>query len=136
MIFSAKCEYGIKAMLDLSINGTADQPVQVRVIADRADIPEGFLEQIMADLRKAGLAESIRGVHGGYVPAKTAEVTKLADVIEAIEGPLTPGGGLRETVDPPAGTRSPVIQDVGLDVRDCVMGVLSTMDLAHLREKM
>jgi Rrf2 family protein len=136
MIFSAKCEYGIKAMLDLSINGQPQHPVQVRVIAERADIPEGFLEQIMADLRKAGLVESIRGAHGGYVLARGADDINLADVIEAIDGPVTPGGCLREEVDPTSGTSIAVIQDVWLDVRDCVMDVLSTMDLAHLREKL
>jgi Rrf2 family protein len=136
MIFSAKCEYGIKAMLDLSINSERTHPVQVRVIAERADIPEGFLEQIMADLRKAGLVESVRGAHGGYVLAKSSEAINLADVIEAIDGPVTPGGCLRETVDPNSGTSIAVIQDVWLDVRDCVMDVLSTMDLAHLREKL
>jgi Rrf2 family protein len=136
VIFSAKCEYGIKAMLDLSINGLPEQPVQVRVIADRAEIPEGFLEQIMSDLRRAGLVESIRGAHGGYVLARPAEAINLADVIEAIDGPVTPGGCLRETPDPGSGTSIAVIQDVWLDVRDCVMDVLSTMDLAHLREKL
>src|SRR5258708_2094026 len=136
MIFSAKCEYGIKAMLDLSINGQPDQPVQVRVIADRAEIPEGFLEQIMADLRKAGLVESIRGAHGGYGLPKPAEAINLADVIEAIHGPVTPGGCLREAGDPHSGTSIAVIQDVWLDVRARGMDVLSTMDLAHLREKL
>jgi len=136
MIFSAKCEYGIKAMLDLSINGGGSHPVQVRVIAERADIPEGFLEQIMSDLRKAGLVESLRGAHGGYVLARPADEINLADVIEAIDGPVTPGGCLRETVDPQSGTSIAVIQDVWIDVRDCVMDVLSTMDLKHLREKL
>src|SRR5258708_23987149 len=126
MIFSAKCEYGIKAMLDLSINGQPDQPVQVRVIADRAEIPEGFLEQIMADLRKAGLVESIRGAHGGYVLSKPAESINLAYGIEAIDGSVTPGGCLREEVDPRSGTSIAVIQDTWLDVSHCVMDVLST----------
>src|SRR5947209_17215413 len=90
----------------------------------------------MADLRKAGLVESIRGAHGGYVLARPAERINLADVIEAIDGPVTPGGCLRETVEPDSGTSIAVIQDVWIDVRDCVMDVLSTMDLAHLREKM
>ena len=49
---------------------------------------------------------------------------------------MTPGGCLREAVDPHSGTSIAVIQDVWLDVRDCVMDVLSTMDLAHLREKL
>jgi Rrf2 family protein len=136
MIFSAKCEYGIKAMLDLSINATDGLPVQVRRIADRAEIPEGFLEQIMSDLRRAGLVESLRGAHGGYRLARDPERINLADVIEAIDGPVTPGGCLRETVAPDSGTSIAVIQDVWIDVRDCVMDVLSTMDLAHLREKM
>ena len=136
MIFSAKCEYGIKAMLDLSINGGPELPVQVRVIADRAEIPEGFLEQIMSDLRKAGLVESVRGAHGGYRLARPPEEINLADVIEAIDGPVTPGGCLRDSPDPASGTSIAVIQDVWLDVRDCVMDVLSTMDLAHLREKL
>jgi Rrf2 family protein len=136
MIFSAKCEYGIKAMLDLSINGGPELPVQVRVIADRAEIPEGFLEQIMGDLRKAGLVESVRGAHGGYRLARDPAHINLADVIEAIDGPVTPGGCLRDSPDPASGTSIAVIQDVWLDVRDCVMDVLSTMDLAHLREKL
>lgn len=136
MIFSAKCEYGIKAMLDLSINGGPELAVQVRVIADRAEIPEGFLEQIMGDLRKAGLVESVRGAHGGYRLARDPEQINLADVIEAIDGPVTPGGCLRDSPDPASGTSIAVIQDVWLDVRDCVMDVLSTMDLAHLREKL
>jgi len=136
MIFSAKCEYGIKAMLDLAINGQTRLPVQVRIISERAEIPEGFLEQIMADLRKAGLVESVRGAHGGYVLARDPEQINLADVIEAIDGPVTPGGCLREQVEPGSATSIAVIQDVWIDVRDCVMDVLSTMDLAHLREKM
>jgi Rrf2 family protein len=136
VIFSAKCEYGIKAMLDLSINGGDGQPVQVRVIAERAEIPEGFLEQIMSDLRRAGLVESVRGAHGGYRLARVSEDINLADVIEAIDGPVTPGGCLRDTVPAESGTSIAVIQDVWIDVRDCVMDVLSTMDLAHLREKL
>src|SRR5258708_14990884 len=100
MIFSAKCEYGIKAMLDLSINGQPDQPVQVRVIADRAEIPECFLEQIMADLRQAGLVESIRGAHGGYVLSMPAAAITLAHVIEAIDCPATPASCMREELDP------------------------------------
>ena len=68
--------------------------------------------------------------------SKPAEEINLADVIEAIDGPVTPGGCLRESVEPNSGTSIAVIQDVWLDVRDCVMDVLSTMDLAHLREKL
>ena len=68
--------------------------------------------------------------------ARAAEEINLADVIEAIDGPVTPGGCLRDSVDPSSGTSIAVIQDVWLDVRDCVMDVLSTMDLAHLREKL
>jgi Rrf2 family protein len=90
----------------------------------------------MGDLRKAGLVESVRGAHGGYRLARAAEEINLANVIEAIDGPVTPGGCLREGADPGSGTSIAVIQDVWLDVRDCVMDVLSTMDLAHLREKL
>ncbi|HSG05104.1 MAG TPA: Rrf2 family transcriptional regulator, partial [Nitrospiria bacterium] len=68
MKLSAKTEYGIQALLELaSRNG--DAPAQAKSIAQRQNIPYRFLEQVLNNLRKAGLIESIRGAQGGYTLA-------------------------------------------------------------------
>lgn len=87
MRFSAKGEYGVRAIIDIALF-SKKSPVQVKEIAGRQGIPERFLEQVMAALKRAGLVESIRGVQGGYLLAQSSRDISLTDVIEAIEGPL------------------------------------------------
>ncbi|HHX23377.1 MAG: RrF2 family transcriptional regulator [Tepidanaerobacteraceae bacterium] len=87
MRLSTKGRYGLKAMFDLSLNygGT---PVPLRDIAERQGLSENYLEQIIANLRKAGLVQSVRGAHGGYnLTRKPSEIT-VGDVLRAVEGPL------------------------------------------------
>ncbi len=135
MIFSAKCEYGIRAMLDLAMN-PEEGPVGVRTIAERRDISEGFLEQIMGALRKGGLVESIRGSRGGYVLARSPEEISLADVVVAIDGPVSTGPCVPGSESKRCQQMNIcVIQDVWVDVTDCIMTVLSTMTLASLKER-
>ena len=69
---------------------------------------------------------------GGFSRVDRAPEKLLSRLIHG----LTPGGCLRDSPDPGSGTSIAVIQDVWLDVRDCVMDVLSTMDLAHMRDKL
>ncbi len=87
MYFSAKGEYGIRAVLDLALaNGSA--PVQAKAIADRQGIPPRFLEHILSALKHAGLVDSERGAHGGYRLAKPASEIRIGDVIQALDGPI------------------------------------------------
>lgn len=63
-------------------------PVSLRSIADRQQISEHYLEQLVASLRKAGFVRSIRGAQGGYVLAKQPADIRVSDIVRAMDGPL------------------------------------------------
>src|SRR3546814_20270950 len=66
------------------------QPLTSTEIATRHAIPHKFLEQILVDLRNAGLLESRRGKHGGYVMLRPADTITFGEVLRLFEGPLAP----------------------------------------------
>ncbi len=88
MKITAKVEYAVLAIFELAI-GPADRQVQAREIAERQKIPLRFLEQILIQLKKAGLVKSVRGAAGGYLLARGPAMIRLKDVMEAVEGELT-----------------------------------------------
>ena len=89
MKLSTKGRYGLRALIDLA-RYSEDEPVPISSIAARQDISEGYLEQLMALMKKAGLVRSIRGAAGGYVLAKSAEDISVGDVLRSLEGKLEP----------------------------------------------
>ncbi len=89
MKLSTKGRYGLRAMIDMARYST-DEPVSIGSVASRQGISEGYLEQIVSLLRKAGLVHSIRGAGGGYVLAKKAEDISVGDILRALEGSLEP----------------------------------------------
>src|SRR3954462_7843384 len=86
---SQKLEYAMRAMIELSTRrgGTL---VPARAIAESQQIPLRFLEQQLGALHKAGLVESFRGAGGGCRLARAPEEIRVADVVDAIEGPMYP----------------------------------------------
>jgi Rrf2 family protein len=82
---SAKADYAVRAAVELA---TADGPVKGDRIAEAQSIPLKFLENILIELRHAGLVRSQRGRDGGYWLAKPAAEISIADVVRAVEGPL------------------------------------------------
>ena len=89
MKISTKGRYGLRALIDLAGYGEAE-PVSISSIASRQGISEGYLEQLMTLLKKAGLIKSIRGAGGGYVLAKEMSEISVGDVLRALEGNLEP----------------------------------------------
>ena len=87
MRVSAKTDYAIRAALELAA-ADDERPVKGERIATAQAIPLRFLENILMQLRHAGLVESRRGAEGGYRLARPASEVTLADVIRAIDGPL------------------------------------------------
>lgn len=87
MRLTAKSEYGLLAMIDLALN-SADQPVSAREVSERQVIPAKYLEQLMVQLRQAGLVSAVRGARGGFVLDRAAEDITVLHVVEALEGPL------------------------------------------------
>jgi Rrf2 family protein len=87
MRISAKADYAVRAMVELA--ATADEkPVKAERIATAQGIPLNFLENILGELRHAGLVRSHRGAEGGFRLAKQPADISVADVIRAVEGPL------------------------------------------------
>jgi len=88
MKITARVEYAVLALFELALGG-ADSQVQAREISTRQQIPLRFLEQILIQLKKAGLVKSVRGASGGYLLGRDASEISLKDVVEAVEGELT-----------------------------------------------
>ena len=87
MKLSTRGRYGIHAMYDLAICAKAG-PRSIKAIAERQDIPEAYLEQLIAALRKADLVTSTRGAQGGYALSRPASEITVGDVLRALEGGL------------------------------------------------
>jgi Rrf2 family protein len=87
MHVTAKADYAVRAVVELA-NGTQDAPRKVDELAQAQDIPVSFLENILAQLRSAGIVRSQRGPEGGYWLARPPSELNLAQVIRAVEGPL------------------------------------------------
>jgi len=89
MKFSARFEYALLALLYLKCEPD-ESPVSGRVLSEKLSLPYRFLEQILTDLKKAGLVRSVRGYHGGYRLALEPEEISLYDVFQVTEGKLEP----------------------------------------------
>lgn len=131
MRVSAKVDYAIRAMGELAAAAGGGKPVKGDRIATAQEIPVKFLENILLDLRHAGLVASQRGVEGGYWLARPAAEITLADVIRAVEGPLASVRGMRPGTIVYQGTAAP-LGDVWIALRAALRGVLESVTLADL----
>ena len=129
MRVSAKADYALRAAIELASAG--DGPTKGEAISRAQQIPLKFLENILVELRHAGIVRSQRGVEGGYWLARPAEDVSLAEVIRAVEGPIANVRGLgpHEVEYPaPAGR----LQEVWIAVRASLRNVLESVTLAHV----
>ncbi len=94
MRVSAKSDYALRALIELAVQPDGD-PVSAEVLGRRQDIPHGFLQAILADLRRSGVVLSQRGQSGGWKLAKAPSEVTVADVIRAVDGPLVSVHGER-----------------------------------------
>jgi Rrf2 family protein len=127
---SAKTDYALRASLELARHGERS-PVKAESIARAQDIPLRFLENILGELRHAGLVESRRGAEGGYMLARPAAAIALADVVRAVDGPLANVGGRRpDALEYPDGAEA--LRDVWVAVRAGLREVLERTTLADV----
>jgi Rrf2 family protein len=87
MRISAKADYAVRAMVELAAT-VEEKPIKAERIATAQDIPLNFLENILGELRHAGLVRSHRGAEGGFRLARNPGEITVADVIRAVDGPL------------------------------------------------
>src|SRR6187455_1585680 len=86
MRVSAKADYAVRAAAELAAAG--EGPIKGEALAQAQGIPLKFLENILGELKHAGLVRSQRGAEGGYWLARPADEISVADIIRAVEGPL------------------------------------------------
>jgi Rrf2 family protein len=126
---SAKVDYALRACLELAASPPG--PVKGERIATAQAIPPKFLENILLDLRQAGVVASRRGVEGGYWLARPAEEISVADVIRAVEGPIASVRGERPENVAYEGS-AVALRETWLDLRAAMRGVLEETSLADL----
>ena len=132
MRISQRGLYALQALTVLARRHPAGV-AKIKDIAAEENLPEKFLENILVDLKRARIVDSLRGAHGGYQLKRPPEEIFLGEVIRRIDGPLAPfedAESLRRRVQTDA-KHQPLFR-VLLDVRNAVAGILDHTSLADL----
>ncbi len=132
MRVSAKSDYALRALIELA--GREDgAPVSAEELGRLQEIPHGFLQAILADLRRAGMVMSQRGQAGGWRMARDPDTVSVADVIRAVDGPLVSVYGLRpEAVSYNASAE--VLQHVWIAARSSLRDVFEQVSIRALAD--
>lgn len=133
MRVSAKAEYACVAVLELAAHHGSPQPLSVKLIAEAHGIPQRYLVQILLQLKGAGFVASTRGAWGGYTLTRPPDQISLAEIMQAIDGPLP------AKHDPVASPRSPATQAVALvwnEVLTTERRMLNEVSFADLMKRM
>ncbi|NOU96074.1 Rrf2 family transcriptional regulator [Paenibacillus sp. LMG 31456] len=123
MKISTKGRYGLTIMMELATR-VGEGPTSLKSIAEKHQLSEHYLEQLVAPLRNAGLVKSIRGAYGGYILSKTSDQISAGDVIRVLEGPISPVDFTEED--------DPAKRDLWVRIRDSIAGVLDSTTLEDL----
>ena len=129
MRVTAKAEYAVRAVMELA--GGDGEPVKRDRIVAAQGIPPKFLENILSELRHAGLVESQRGSEGGYWLAVAPEKISIADIMRAVEGPLASVRSSRPETLEYDGLAEP-LQYVWVALRTAIRSVLEETTVADL----
>ncbi len=133
MRVSAKSDYALRALIEMATR-TDGKPVSAEELGKSQEIPHGFLQAILADLRRAGVVISQRGQSGGWRMAREASEVSVADVIRAVDGPLVSVYGLRpESVT--YNERADVLQPVWIAARGALRDVFENVSIQQLADR-
>jgi len=136
MKVSLRATYGIIAAVDLAMHH-AEQPVCAKSIAKRQSIPARFLEQVLHAMKKAGVVTSQRGAQGGYVLSRKPSDVSVADILDALEGPLLATNGAAGLKSPASrGAKQEVLLAHIWDrVKQAELSVLSEVTVEELAKR-
>ena len=132
MKITYKCDYALKAVLDLSLHYQEGEPVTIHSLAGRIDAPVKFLERILSDLKHGGLVESKRGRIGGYLLAKAPRQITVGDVVRLIEGPIEPISCVKPFYADCRETYQCVFRRIWQDVSRVTSEIIDGMDFEKL----
>ncbi len=135
MKLSSRVRYGVRALVELA-SMESETPVLLETVASRQGISRKYLDAIFARLKAGGLLRSSRGVGGGFVLAKAADQVTLAEIYQALEGPIQLADCLSEHHGPGCGRTDlcPTIE-VWSKLSGLMREYLESVTLAHLVEK-
>lgn len=137
MKLSGRGEYALRALVVLGLNYSRTV-VRIQTISEQQNIPKRFLEQILNDLKSAGIVQSKRGIAGGYRLARRPEDITLASVVRHIEGALAPVSCVSERFyekcSCPDESRC-AVRSVMKEVREAVVRVMERTTVAELCER-
>ncbi|MHB9094161.1 MAG: RrF2 family transcriptional regulator [Eubacteriales bacterium] len=132
MKISTKGHYGVQAMFDLAQH-FGEGPISLKSVAERQDLSEHYLEQLIAGLRKAGLVKSVRGAQGGYILAREPAEIKIGDIVRVLEGPIAPVECVNgEDTEGCLKAEFCITRNVWEKVKDSIEGVLDSITLADM----
>ena len=131
MRITAKADYAVRAAAELAAAEGEHTPMKGEELARRQSIPKNFLENILTELRRAGIVRTRRGADGGYQLARPAAEVTVADVLRAVEGPLAAVQGTRPEQLSYEGAASS-LPDVWVALRASLRSVLEHVTLADI----
>ncbi|CAM3506532.1 RrF2 family transcriptional regulator [Nocardioides zeicaulis] len=132
MRVSAKADYALRALIEIAVRADG-AAVSAEQLGKAQGIPHGFLQAILADLRRADVVVSQRGQSGGWRFARTPESVTVADVIRAVDGPLVSVYGLRpEAVEYDESAQ--VLQHVWIAARSSLRSVFEQVTIQDLAD--
>jgi len=129
---TCKSEYAILALLELAAHYDSGEPLQIRQIAALQDIPDRYLEQLLATLRRGGLIKGIRGTKGGYVLAREPREITLFDAVCCLEG-LDSVAGVSDTA--PKTVERTVVNEIWQETCQAANSVWQRYTLQELCEQ-
>jgi Rrf2 family protein len=132
MRISAKADYAVRAAVELAA-AAGDKPVKAERIATAQGIPLNFLENILGELRHAGIVRSHRGAEGGFRLAKDPSEITIADIVRAVEGPLASVRGAPPEEAQYAGASDALLR-VWIAVRHNLRAVVEHVTVADVAE--
>ena len=133
MKISTKGRYALRLMLDLAL-AEPGEPIPLRNVAERQDISDKYLEQIVTPLSRAGLVRSIRGAGGGYMLTRAPSQYTVGEILRPLEGSLAPVS----CVDGSkccARSGQCVTMEVWRDIQKAVSGVVDHITLQDLVDR-
>lgn len=133
MRVSTKSDYALRALIEIA-GRTDDAPVSAEELGLAQDIPRGFLQGILADLRRAGIVMSQRGQGGGWRLQRAADDVSVADVIRAVDGPLVSVYGLRPESVTYQGSAEE-LQQVWIAARHALRDVFEQVSMRQLADR-
>lgn len=131
MELSCKTKYALLALLELAVTYQTQEPMQIRQIAEKQDISDRYLEQLLATLRRGGLLKSQRGAKGGYLLAREPWNVTLLDIVQCLEGSETSHQDSPTFYTP----EQAVVQEVWQEIDEQMEAQLQTYNLHTLSEQ-